>query len=371
MKIGLIAPPWLTVPPERYGGTESVIDRLARGLVRAGHDVLLAAPTGSTCPVPTVTGLRPADPGRMGHSVVEIPYALAAYEALREVDVVHDHTIAGPLCARPSGGRPSVATNHGPFDTDHASIYAEMSRRRVAVVAISAHQASTAAGVDIAAVIHHGIDVAEIPVGTGAGGYACFLGRMNPAKGVREAALAAREAGVPLRIAAKMREPLEREYFDSAVRPLLGGDIEYVGELAAEEKYALLGDAIALVNPLMWPEPFGLVMIEALACGTPIVALSCASVPEIVTDGVTGLVRDDLAALARALTEVATLDRARCREAAEVSFSSELMVADHVALYGRLILEQSPNPAKRKLIAEPPRATRRTKQLNRTAGPPD
>lgn len=337
MKVGIIAPPWLPVPPKRYGGTESVIDRVARGLVSAGHDVLLAAAAGSTCPVPMVDGLRPPDPVRMGHAVVEVPYVLAAYDAMAAVDVIHDHTTVGPLCARPRMGTPVVTTNHGPFDHELGPIYAEMSRRRVSVVAISAHQASTAVNVRIAAVIHHGIDVGAVPVGDGSGGYACFLGRMAPTKGVREAALAARQAGVPLRIAAKMREPLERQYFEDAVRPLLGGDIEYLGELGPAEKYDLLGAAIALVNPVQWPEPFGLVMIESLACGTPVVAMPCGSVPEIVTDGVTGLLRGDVPGLAEALADVSALDRRACRTAAESSFSTERMVADHLRLYAELL----------------------------------
>jgi glycosyltransferase involved in cell wall biosynthesis len=230
-----------------------------------------------------------------------------------------------------------VTTNHGPFDETLEPIYAEMSHRGVAIVAISAHQASTAPDVRIAAVIHHGIDVADVPVGSGEGGYACFLGRMVPDKGVREAVLAARAADMPLRIAAKMREPAEEEYFEEEVRPLLGGDISYIGELDHDDKYGLLGNAVALLNPLQWPEPFGLVMIEALACGTPIVACPNGSVPEIVRDGITGFLRDDTSALAEALHQVATLSRAACRESAASSFSTARMVADHIQLYEQLL----------------------------------
>jgi glycosyltransferase involved in cell wall biosynthesis len=335
--IGLIAPPWLPVPPRRYGGIEMVIDVLARGLMAAGHQVLLAAPAGSTCQVPQVDGLPAGEPERMGHTVVEIPYALSAYAALKGVDVLHDHTVAGPLCLRPTGRIPVVTTNHGPFNADLNPIYAEMSRRQgVAVVAISHHQKSTARNVKIAAVIHHGIDVADIPVGDGAGGYACAIGRMTPAKGIREAILVAREAGVPLRISAKMREPLERQYFDECVGPLLGGDIEYLGELNVEEKYQLLGGAFALLNPIQWPEPFGLVMIEALACGTPVLATGCGSAPEIVDDGDTGFVRTELSALANVLHRAGDLDRNRCREKAVSRYSTERMVAEHVQLYCQL-----------------------------------
>ena len=341
MKIGLVAPPWLPVPPLQYGGTESVVDRLARGLVDQGHEVLLAAPSDSSCPVPRVPGLPAADPARMGQTVVELAYVLTAYAALDGVDIIHDHTTVGPLCARAPRDVPVIATNHGPFDQDLEPIYAEMSRRGVGVVAISAHQASTARGVEIAAVIHHGIDLSEIPVGVGDGGYACFLGRMLPGKGVRQAVQAARRAVIPLRIAARMREPLEREYYEQSVQPLLGGDIEYLGELGTNDKYALLGGAVAMLNPLEWPEPFGLVMIEALACGTPVVATPAGSVPEIVTDGVTGFIRTGTQELAAALTESTTLSRATCRRAAENAFSTERMVSNHVGLYQRLLLAQA------------------------------
>ena len=160
---------------------------------------------------------------------------------------------------------------------------------------------------------------------------------MTPAKGIREAILIAREAGVPLRIAAKMREPLERQYFDECVRPLLGGDVEYLGELNAKEKYQLLGGAFALLNPIQWPEPFGLVMIEALACGTPVIATGCGSAPEIIDDGDTGFVRTEMSALADVLLHRAgDLDRNKCREKAVSCYSTERMVAEHVQLYCQL-----------------------------------
>jgi glycosyltransferase involved in cell wall biosynthesis len=335
--IGLIAPPWLPVPPVRYGGIERVIDGLARGLVAAGHEVLLATPAGSTCPVPQIAGLPASAPERMGCTVVEIPYALSAYAALDDADIVHDHTVAGPLCVRRRPGAPVVTTNHGPFNADLNPIYAEMSRQRVAVVAISHHQASTAQNVKIAAVIHHGLDIDDIPVGDGNGGYACAVGRMTPSKGIREAILVAREAGIPLQIAAKMREPLERQYFDECVRPVLGGNIEYLGELNAAEKYQLLGGAFALLNPIQWPEPFGLVMIEALACGTPVVATPCGSAPEIIADGLTGFLRFELSSLAEALNRAEELDRNRCRETAARCFGTSRMVDNHLELYTRLL----------------------------------
>lgn len=337
MRIGLIAPPWVPVPPPAYGGTESVVDRLARGLVRAGHDVLLAAAANSTCPVPRVAGTRPAAESApvCGDAVTELRHVVTAYGAITDVDLVHDHTLVGPVCRSGHGGAPVVATAHGPFDATLAPIYRAM--RGAALVAISHHQASTAVGVPIASVIHHGIDVATVPMGRGDGGYAAFLGRMSPEKGPREAILIARAAGVPLRLAAKLREPDERNYFEAMVAPLLCSDVEYVGELGPADKFDLLGGSIALLNPMQWAEPFGLVMIESLAAGTPVVATPVGSAPEIVDDGETGYLRTGHGPLAAALLDAATLDRGACRAAALRRFDTRRMVDEHVALYNDLL----------------------------------
>src|SRR4051812_3373762 len=336
MRVGIIAPPWVPVPPPAYGGTESMLDRLARGLVSAGHDVLLAAPANSTCPVAQVPGTMevPDEAALTGDSVTEFGHVVTAYAAMGDMDVVHDHTLAGPLSRLSDGPVPVVTTNHGPFDSPLGPLYRAMD---VPVIAISEHQASLADGVNIAAVIHHGVDVGDIPVGPGSGGYASFLGRMSPDKGAREAALVARDAGVPLRMAAKLREPDEEEYFESQVKPLLSSDIEYVGELGHDDKVALVGDSFALLNPMQWPEPFGLVMIEALATGTPVVATPAGSAPEIIADGDTGYLRSDHEGLVDALLEAGRLDRDRCRSVAEQRFDTAHMVEDHVRLYRRLI----------------------------------
>jgi glycosyltransferase involved in cell wall biosynthesis len=165
---------------------------------------------------------------------------------------------------------------------------------------------------------------------------------MSPRKGVREAALIARKAGVPLRIGARVQDKTEREYLDRAVAPLLTSDVEYLGELNTDEKYTLLGGATAMLNPIQWPEPFGLVMIEALAAGTPVVATPAGAAPEIVDDGVTGYLRDDIDALAASLAQAGSLDRERCRQEALSRFSADRMVAEHLDLYTQLISTMPP-----------------------------
>jgi glycosyltransferase involved in cell wall biosynthesis len=351
MRIGLIAPPGIPVPPPAYGGTESIVDRLARGLVRAGHEVLLAAAANSSCPVPLVGGTdeAAATAPASADSITELRHVLRSYAAMTEVDVVHDHTLAGPLCGHAPAGTPVVTTAHGPFDATLGPVYRGM--QGVAFVAISHHQAATAEGVWVAGVIHHGLDVDSVPVGRGNGGYASFLGRMSPEKGPREAALVARAAGVPLRMAAKLRDPAERDYFEAEVKPLLCSDVEFVGELGFAEKLELVGSSFALVNPMQWAEPFGLVMIEALATGTPVVATPVGSAPELVDDGVTGYLRRSRRSMAAALLDAAQLDRAACHAAAVRSFSSDRMVAEHLRLYASLLA--GPTPVRR-TISPPP-----------------
>jgi len=339
VRVAVIAPPWLPVPPDGYGGTELVLDTLCRGLLGDGHDVLLYATGDSACDGVElrytydhhlgVANINPSD---------ELRHVMDAYDAAKEwgADVVHDHTMTGPVWSQVHSSLPVVTTNHGPFDEPLHSIYRRITST-VPVIAISHHQASTADGIPIHRVIHHGLDTSSLPVGRGDGGYALFLGRMNETKGVHRAVDVARAAGIPLKIAAKMREPGEHEYFRTRVEPLLGGDVEYLGEVGPDEKYPLLRDAACLLNPIAWPEPFGMVMIEALACGTPVVGTPCGAAPEIVDDGVTGFLRTGPQGLVDAVAALDTIDRAVCRAAVDARFSMQRMAGDHVAAYASLL----------------------------------
>jgi glycosyltransferase involved in cell wall biosynthesis len=337
VKIGIIAPPWLPVPPPAYGGTESMLDRLARGLVEAEHEVLLFTTGDATCPVPRAHILERAETIRMGNSVPEVRHVFHAYQALADCDVIHDHTLVGPIYSQRFPDRTVVTTNHGPFSDELNDVYAAMAHR-VPVIAISHHQAGRARrDMWLAGVIHHGIDAVGYPVGAGDGGYLLFLGRMAPEKGARRAAQIARAAGRRLLIAAKMREPLEQRYFEDEVRPLLGDGIDYVGEVGPERRNELLAGAEALLNPIRWAEPFGLVMIEALACGTPVLAFREGAAPEIVEHGVTGFLCADEDDMTARIGDIPELDRSACRAAAQGPFSMQRMVADHVAVYEQLL----------------------------------
>jgi len=335
MRVGLIAPPWLPVPPPKYGGTEAIIDRLARGLVRRGHEVVLFTTGDSTCPVPKLWVYEEAQRDHLGQVVVELRHLVRAYDALRDCDIIHDHTVAGPVYAMRYPELPVVMTAHGPFGGGLEDIYSAVADR-VPLIAISHHQASTA-HMQARAVIHHGIDPEAFPVGTGAGGYYCYMGRMAPYKGAREAVLIAREAGVRLLVAAKMDEPAEHDYYRDEVQPLLGDGIDFLGEIGGQERLDLLGNAIALLNPISWDEPFGLVMVEALASGTPVLAFPNGAAPEIVDDGSTGLLCEDVAEAVRRLPELSALSRGDCRARAETYFSTARMVDEHLTFYAEVM----------------------------------
>jgi glycosyltransferase involved in cell wall biosynthesis len=332
--IAMIAPAWLPVPAPAYGGTEAVLDELARGLQAAGHHVLLVCHPDSECPVPKASVVPAQDAAvRMGRANIELEHAIGAYELVKDFDVVHDNTLAGPIYSARYPNLPVVTTNHNPFNRTYNAIYGAVAPR-VALVAIShSHAASTDLPVD--AVVHHGIDVDDYPLGAGDGGYVALLGRMTENKGVHRAIAVARAAGMQLKIAAKMREQNEHAYFDEFVRPHLGDDVVYLGEVDAAGKRELLASAAALLNPISWREPFGMAMLEALACGTPVVGCPQGAAPEIVEHGLTGFLGDTDAELINGLHSLGQIDRLVCREEVRRRFSVERMVEGYVRVYER------------------------------------
>ena len=332
MRIGIIAPPWAPVPPPLYGGIEQAIDGLARGFQAAGHEVLLFTTGDSTSEVPKKWLLKLSEGWRMGYTVPELRHVMAAYEALTDFDVIHDHSVLGPVYAERFPGLPVVTTIHGPFNEELTDIYARMADR-VPIIAISDAQRAVVPDLKIARVIHHGVDASAFPVGKGDGGYCLYLGRMNADKGAQRAVEAARKAGVPLVMAGKCREPWEHQFFDQEIKPHLSEDITYAGEVPHEQKVELLGKARCLLFPIRWNEPFGLVMLESMACGTPVLAFREGAAPEVVEDGVTGFLCHDENDMAENIARVDTVSRADCRAAVEGYFSLSRCVAEHLELF--------------------------------------
>nr|WP_275895897.1 MULTISPECIES: glycosyltransferase [Amycolatopsis] len=268
-------------------------------------------------------------------------HAIAARRAVQRlaategVDVVHDHSLAGPLNA-PAYGVPTVATVHGPVGEDMARYYAELGDD-VHLVAISNRQRELAPDLNWIGTVHNALRLADWPFESEKDDYALFLGRFHPDKAPHLALEAAHRAGLRLVLAGKCAEPIEKEYFEREVRPRLTENDHVFGVADATAKRELLAKARCLLFPIQWEEPFGMVMIEAMACGTPVVALRSGAVPEVVVDGVTGLVRDDPADLAQALRDVRHLDPAKCRAHVAEHFDIGGLGAGYEAAYRRAV----------------------------------
>jgi glycosyltransferase involved in cell wall biosynthesis len=341
LRIAMVAPPWYELPPDGYGGIEAMVYSLSEELTARGHEVTLVG-----AGQPDVSGefrqtyIEPPS-GKIGQPIPEVTHALVAAAHLDELDldVVHDHSLAGPLSAR-ARRSPTVVTTHGPIEGDLADYYANLGPN-VCLVAISEFQRSRAPGLPWAGVVHNAIPVGEYPFRADKEDFCLFLGRMNGEKAPDLAIEAARAAGRRIVVAAKCTEPAERRYFEERVRPLLGPDAEWFGPADSQQKKDLLARAGCLVFPIQWDEPFGLVMVEAMACGTPVVALRGGSVPEVVSDGVTGFVRDDPAELPDAIRRAGELDPEACRRVVAERFDVPVMTDGYEAVYRRLAAERS------------------------------
>jgi glycosyltransferase involved in cell wall biosynthesis len=334
----MVAPPWYPVPPDGYGGIEQVCADLANGLVALGHEVTLVATGGGETAAEYVTtfdeppdGLGTAEGAR-----VEMLHAARVSEELseRKVDLVHDHSVAGPLVAA-FRDVPTVITAHGPIEDTTAELYASVDG--VSLVAISESQRNSRPSLPWVATVHNGIAVETYPFTGEKDDFFLFLGRMHPTKRAHVAIEIARRAGVSIVLAAKCSEPTEHEYFERFVEPLLGSDARFIGTADAHDKRDLLRRARALVFPINWEEPFGLVMIEAMACGTPVLATRRGSVPEVVVDGETGFVREDPWELITAAAALDEIDPGTCRRHVEAAFSTAAMVTGYEAAYRSVV----------------------------------
>jgi len=338
VRIAIVGPAWFPVPPPGYGGIELVVSLLADGLTDAGHDVTLFACGGSrTRARLAVTLPEPPDPAEIGNPWIDATHAASAYARCGGFDVVHDHAaVAGPACgAMLRDGPPVVHTLHGPWTPQSRNFYAQVADR-LGLVAISDAQRADNPSVPYLATVHNGIDVEAYPLRHEKDDHLVYIGRATPDKGPREAIEIARRVGRPLHMLLKRTEPSERAYFTREIEPLLAGDVTLHENVDHATKTDLLGRARALVFPIRWAEPFGLVMVEAMACGTPVVTTNWGAAPEVVDDGVTGFRRDDGDGLVEALGRVGDIDPAACRRRVVERFSGAAMVRAYEAVYARV-----------------------------------
>ena len=350
LRIGVIGPPWIEIPPTAYGGTELAIDTLVRGLAARGHDVTLFTVGTSSTPVRRKWIYDYPQYDDVGSMLVELRHTSAAYRALDGCDIIHDHTVCGPFMALCTGtNTPIVATNHGPFTPEVNEILQALT---IPVIGLShAHASQAATSIQPVPVIHHGLVTERYRFNRHRGDGLVALGRMNPGKGIESAITFARQVDRPLTIAAKMRDADEVDYYKSAIEPLLGSDVTYVGEVNHDHKVDLLANAFALVNLINWPEPFGLVMIEALACGTPVIATKGGVPDEIIEHRRTGYLMSDPQQANDAISTIETIDRENCWQSVQSRFSMNQVAAAHELFYNSILKNDRIQP----IMSRPPR----------------
>jgi len=348
MRIAQIAPLHESVPPQLYGGTERVVSYLTEELVRQGHDVTLFASADSH----TSARLRPICPKALRLEPKELPYPLAWHMLQAELvaqecgkfDIVHSHADIVLFPYIRWCGMPAISTMHGRLDIpDQFALFKEFDD--VPLVSISNTQRTPMPWANWVATVYHGLPQELYTPQERKGDYLAFLGRVSPEKGLARAIRIAKSAKMPLRIGAKV-DPVDQKYFDRTILPLLQDpQIEFLGEIGESSKGEFLGNAAAVLFPIDWPEPFGLVMIEALACGTPVIAFSHGSVPEILEHGTTGFVVSNVKAAAEAVARIPTISRSQCREVFEARFSAERMCRDYLRAYELVAGQSRPRAA--------------------------
>jgi glycosyltransferase involved in cell wall biosynthesis len=339
MRIAQVSPLYESVPPKLYGGTERVVSHLTEELVRIGHEVTLFASGDSVTSAKLVSGCpralrldkRCVDPMAPHFVMMEEVFRRAA-----DFDLIHFHIdyLHFPLSRRLS--LPSVTTLHGRLDiADLQPLYREYCS--MPLVSISNAQRRPLPWCNWVGTVYHGLPLDLHALRPRSGDYLAFLGRISPEKGCDRAIEIARRAGMPIKIAAKI-DNADRAYYERVVKPLFDQPhVEFIGEINDSQKQDFLGNARAVLFPIDWPEPFGLVMIEAISVGTPVIAFSCGSVPEIMIDGKTGFVVNDIDEAVEAVEKVGRLDRAECRAIFEERFSSRRMAHDYLKVYAQII----------------------------------
>jgi glycosyltransferase involved in cell wall biosynthesis len=355
MRIAQVAPLTEAVPPKLYGGTERVVHWLTEELVALGHDVTLYA-SGDSC---TTAKLEAPWPRALRFDdAVRDPNALhmlmleQVRQRVHEYDFLHFHLDYYPFSLFARQSTPFVTTLHGRLDLpEHQPVFKTFSS--APVISISNAQRRPVPAARWIRTIHHGLPEQLLTPQPVTPSYFAFLGRIAPEKGVDCAIRIAQRCGVPLKLAAKV-DKVDREYFEAKIEPSIDGKhIEYIGEITDREKSAFLSGAIALLVPIDWPEPFGLVMIEAMACGTPVIAFNRGSVPEVIDDGVTGFIVEDERSAIGAVDRLAQLPRDAIRKRFEERFTARRMAQDYLSVY-RHLMEESPAPRLRLVVDDHP-----------------
>ncbi|MGE5469519.1 MAG: glycosyltransferase family 4 protein [Bacteroidota bacterium] len=344
MRIAVVSPLFEDVPPKLYGGTERIVSYLTEELVRQGQDVTLfasgASQTGSRLRTMCPRGLRldPECVDPLAHHMLMLDHVIAA---AAEFDVIHFNIDYLHFPAVRHLHLPAITTLHGRLDgPDLSPLYRHFAD--TPLVSISDAQRQPMPWANWLATVHHGLPEDLYALQPGLGSYLAFLGRLSPEKRPDRAISIARRAGIPLKIAAKV-DPTNQAYFDTVLRPLIDGpDVEFIGEIGEAEKADFLGNALAMLFPIDWPEPFGLVMIEAMACGTPVIAWPCGAVPEVIDDGISGFIVKNEEEALKAIDKAMQFDRQRCRRVFEQRFTAARMAGDYLATYRRLLERDQP-----------------------------
>ena len=336
LRIAVLSPVWFPVPPSGYGGIEWIVALLADGLVDAGHEVTLFASGDSKTKAKLNYVYEEAPSQWIGRSHWELNHNLACYTNAAEFDVINDHTGMSGLVMSGLIETAVVHTVHGPLDGEPGEMYEQLAGLlpNLHLISLSLNQRRPKPELPWLANCPNALDLSVYPCKPHTGDYLLFLGRMSADKGCHRAIAVAMDLELPLKIAGKRREPKEREYFEEFVEPHLGiHGIEYLGEVSHGTKVELLQDARATLFPIDWEEPFGLVMIESMACGTPVIATNRGAVPEVIEQGRSGIIVENYREMADALAAADALDPLECRRYVEERFSPERMVADYVTAY--------------------------------------
>jgi glycosyltransferase involved in cell wall biosynthesis len=320
LRIAMLAPPWISIPPPGYGGVESVVDALTEALVRRGHDVTLFCAPGSASSAKVVTVLDESHADEIERSLYEVDHVARVFNEIEiaahraAFDVIHDHCGFTGLAMADRIDTPLVHTLHGPFTADTAAFYAHHGHKAALVGISRAQLASAPPGLTPLCSIPNPIDLSVWPLTAEKEDYVLWIGRMTAEKGPHRAIAAARAAGVPL-VLAGVIQPGQQAFFDREIAPHIDGDrVRFLGEVGGAAKRSLFAEARALLMPIRWNEPFGMVMVEALACGTPVIAFPEGAACELVVDGKTGFIVDDERAMAAAVGRLHEIAARDCRD---------------------------------------------------------